>query len=299
MRTFGVEPHEVLHEDDIEFFWLKELVGMVVHELLLDGSVEAFTVGIHLRRLGVRVVVGEVELCELLREVLLELRAVVGEHVFERHREHHPTELEELLGSLRGMGSGAPCEAKPAVEVFKRHDVSPTPVDEALHGIEGHAVAGVGAKEALWLPQHPLPVDLLHSPEMTDLLGEDPESAQILDESAHGRGGWYGQSFPAAESLQEDLELLFPEVGVCHPESPDLLEDLQRPCTGTAVHGDPGPLIQSRALPMAFPELLLPEEKRPPFDLECIHRGQEAVLLPEDQDFKLPLRFGSEHTVPP
>ena len=51
--------------------------------------------------------------------------------------------------------------------------------------------------------------------------------------------------------------------------------------------------------PVLVSELLLPEEERPTAHMESIHGGCKTVLLPEDQNVELPLRFGSEHTVPP
>ena len=97
MGSLRVEPDQILHEDHIELLRFQELMGMEVHELFLNGPVEPFTVGIHLRRPRVGVVVRAMELLQTPCEVLLELTAVVREDVVERHGEDYLTESEELL----------------------------------------------------------------------------------------------------------------------------------------------------------------------------------------------------------
>lgn len=101
--SFDVEPDQVFHEDHIERLRLQQRRGMEVHELFLDRPVEPLAVGVHLRRSRIRMVMREVEFVELLREVLLEFTAVVGEDVLKRYREDHAAEGEEFLRSLRGV----------------------------------------------------------------------------------------------------------------------------------------------------------------------------------------------------
>jgi len=48
VRSLCVVPEEVLHQPDVELFWVKELVLMIVNILLLDGAVKAFGMGVHL-----------------------------------------------------------------------------------------------------------------------------------------------------------------------------------------------------------------------------------------------------------
>lgn len=100
MRPFRVEPDEVVHEHNVEFLRFQQEMCMVIHEFFLDGPVEPFHVRVHLRRLGVRVVMREMEFLELLRKVLLELRSVVREDVLEFHGEHHAAEAEEFFRGL-------------------------------------------------------------------------------------------------------------------------------------------------------------------------------------------------------
>ena len=70
---------------------------MVINEFLLNGPIEPFHVGVHLRRLRVGVVMHKVPSPEFFVELFLELRAVVGQH--ERHavRKYLPTEIKELF----------------------------------------------------------------------------------------------------------------------------------------------------------------------------------------------------------
>ncbi len=154
--------------------------------------------------------------------MFLELRAIVCEDMLEWHGEDHLTEAEELLRSLRCMRCRAPGEPKATVQILEGNDVSPAAVDEALHGIECDAVARVRGFEILGLPQDLLTIGPLHRPEMIELLREDPESTEIVDESADRGGGGNGQCIPATVSFQENLQLLLSEIGMCHPESLDL-----------------------------------------------------------------------------
>ena len=58
---------------------VEEHILMVIHELFLEGAIEAFGVGIHFRGTGIRPPMGDAVLVEALLEVPEELRAVVGE----------------------------------------------------------------------------------------------------------------------------------------------------------------------------------------------------------------------------
>lgn len=272
---------------------------MVVHELLLDCSVEPLAMGVHLWCLGVGVVMREMQCREPFREVLLELRSVVREDMLEGHGKDHAAEPEELFRSLRGVGGRAPREPEPAVEILEGDDVPPAAVDEAFHGIQSDAMTGVGGLEVLGLAQDLPSVDLLRSSEVIDLLREDPQSSHVSDEPPHRGSGGNGQIVPSTETCEEDLQLLLPKVRMFHAQPLDLLQDWERPCTDAAMHRGPGTFIQGGALPMTFPQLFLPEEQRPPLHLECIHRGLKTMLLPEDQNLVLSLGFVSKHTVPP
>ncbi len=42
-----IVPEEVLHQSDVELFWVKEFILVIVNILLLDGAIKAFGMGIH------------------------------------------------------------------------------------------------------------------------------------------------------------------------------------------------------------------------------------------------------------
>src|SRR3989338_2799491 len=162
-----------------------ERISQPVIALFLNGPVEPFTVGIHVRGPRVGVVVRAMELLQTPCEVLLELTAVVREDVCERHGEDYLTESEELLRSLRGMGGRTPGKAESTVEILEGDDVPSASMDEPLDGIESNAVARMGCLEVLWFTQDGATAHSLRLPAMRDLLGEDSQAAQIVDESAH------------------------------------------------------------------------------------------------------------------
>ena len=60
---------------------VEQQVFMIVHELFLEGAVEAFRVGVHFRGAGVRPPVRDAAFLQAVLEVAEERRAVVGEHV--------------------------------------------------------------------------------------------------------------------------------------------------------------------------------------------------------------------------
>ena len=62
--SLGVVPEKPLHEDDVELFWFKKLMGMVIHELFLERSIESLAVRIHLRHPGIRMIASKVQLLQ-------------------------------------------------------------------------------------------------------------------------------------------------------------------------------------------------------------------------------------------
>ena len=72
---------------------------VVVEEFFLHGAIEPLDVGVHLWRLRVRVPVSAVNGTESSIKVLLELGAVVSEHIGETVRKDRGHEVEELTSS--------------------------------------------------------------------------------------------------------------------------------------------------------------------------------------------------------
>ena len=48
VRSLCVVPEEVSHQADVELFWVKEFILVIVNILLLEGAIKAFGMGIHL-----------------------------------------------------------------------------------------------------------------------------------------------------------------------------------------------------------------------------------------------------------
>src|SRR3989338_4982888 len=104
VHTGAVVEDEVLHELAVEHINIKEQVLVEVYKLFLQGAVEPLHVCVHLWSTRVGVVVRQMQLQQSFRKVLLELRAVVGEHECKRKRKHllavpfdHPSLASNLL----------------------------------------------------------------------------------------------------------------------------------------------------------------------------------------------------------
>jgi len=100
VRPFPVVPEEMPEKLPVELSDIEKLSGMEVHELFLDGPVEPFIVGIHLRALRIRLPVGEVLPLDRRREVLLEFTPVVREDIGERHRKQLTNEVQEAVNII-------------------------------------------------------------------------------------------------------------------------------------------------------------------------------------------------------
>jgi len=79
--TFGVVERQVLGQLGVEGGGVtEEEIGVEIDELVLDRSVKALAVSVHLRCLRVRVVVGDTAIIEERVHVLLELAPIVSEY---------------------------------------------------------------------------------------------------------------------------------------------------------------------------------------------------------------------------
>lgn len=97
MRSFRVEPNQILHQDDIEFLGLEQKICMVIHELLLNGPIESLTMRIHLWGSWIGVVMLQMQFLQPYSEVFLELTAVVRQDMLEGNGEHHLAEAEKFF----------------------------------------------------------------------------------------------------------------------------------------------------------------------------------------------------------
>ena len=125
MRSLSVVPEQPLDEFAVENIRIQKFGLVVINKLLLDGAVEPLVVGVHLWGPGIGMPVGLVETSEFLVEVLHELAAIVGEHVFETMGEEQGDEIKELLCRERGMASRRPGEGEAGIDVREGNHISP------------------------------------------------------------------------------------------------------------------------------------------------------------------------------
>lgn len=137
MYAQGVVENEVVHELAVEIIGVFEEEGMEINEFLLDGAIEAFEVSVHLRSLGIGVVVNQVKTSQFFGKVFLELTPIIREHVEEVEGvwKRLKAQLKELLGSERRMGGRCPGKAKSRIDIFKGDHVSSAAVHKAFHGV--------------------------------------------------------------------------------------------------------------------------------------------------------------------
>jgi hypothetical protein len=100
MYPLGIEEGEVRGQFFIERGDIvKEEVGMEIDKLILNRPIEAFTVCIHLRSTGVRVVVGNTLLLEECAHMLFKLGTIVSEGSMHGVRKEVLYEEKELCCS--------------------------------------------------------------------------------------------------------------------------------------------------------------------------------------------------------
>ena len=153
MDPFCVVEQEPFHEGDVEAFEIEKESLMIVNEFFLNGAVEAFDVGVHLRGLGVGVVVDDLQFKEPLSKVFLELGAVVREYECHRIWKHLTPLLKEVFRGLGSVRSGAPGKGESGMDVFAGDDVGSETMREAFDGIERDDVAGMQGLDVLGLPE--------------------------------------------------------------------------------------------------------------------------------------------------
>ena len=182
----AVVEDKIVHELAVERVNVKQDAGMEIHELFLQGAVEPLAVRIHLGRLGVGMVVREVEVEQSFCKVLFELRAIVREHKDKRKRKNFLAQGKELRRGLGGVRGSGPGEASPGVNVFKRNEVAPCAIDEPLNSIERYHVPGILRLEILGLPEHSVAVGFNDSSLEGDFLWEHAQASHIGNQSSDG-----------------------------------------------------------------------------------------------------------------
>jgi len=213
--------------------------------------------------------------------VLHELGAVVGQDVLEREGEEEGGKVEEVLGRLARVAPCGPSQGEAGGQIGERNDVSPVPLDEALDGIQGDAMARVSSHELLWFSalfgsfsHHGLSVTV--QPHWAQ-----SKPSHIFDQIADGRGLRAGEPLLYAPGLEQIEDFFFPQVGVVLSQAFDLSEEERGPLSAAQ---DPGPLgswVQCFYVSMGSFKGSFPKEKGPAFCAKGIQGGLQPVLPPE------------------
>ena len=142
MRSFSVVPDEPRDQLAIELIGSDQQLLMVINELLLNGPVKTFDVGVHLGSSGIGMPVSFVQASDLLIEVLHKLRAVIGKNGLKRIGKNFSDETEEFSGSQRRMAVRGPGKSESRVVIGKCDHVSSDSIQKVLHRVESSTLAG-------------------------------------------------------------------------------------------------------------------------------------------------------------
>ena len=100
VHAFGVVPVTPACSTLIEGIEIEQqFSAMIVCIFVLHGAVESFTVSVLFGCARSSLVVREVQFCNCLRKMFLELGTIVGEHVLEREREYLSHDVKEFFSS--------------------------------------------------------------------------------------------------------------------------------------------------------------------------------------------------------
>ena len=132
MRSFSVVPDEPRDQLAIELIGSDQQLLMVINELLLNGPVKTFDVGVHLGSSGIGMPVSFVQASDLLIEVLHKLRAVIGKNALKRVRKNIGDDGKELSGSQRRMAVRGPGKSESRVVSGKCDNVTPNTIEKVL-----------------------------------------------------------------------------------------------------------------------------------------------------------------------
>ena len=142
MRSFSVVPDEPRDQLAIELIGSDQQLLMVINELLLNGPVKTFDVGVHLGSSGIGMPVRFVQASDLLIEVLHKLRPVSGKNGLKRVRKNIGEDGKELSGSQRRMAVRGPGKSESRVVICKCDHVTPNTIEKVLHRVESSTLAG-------------------------------------------------------------------------------------------------------------------------------------------------------------
>ncbi|GAB2566386.1 hypothetical protein GCM10027066_06910 [Dyella jejuensis] len=147
MRAFGVVPMEPGEESFVEGVDVGEQeILVVVDELLLDGAVESFAMGIHFRRARAGVPMRQVASDGGVVEVPGELAAVVGEDAAYGDGEHDLRTSQGQGGMGTGTGAEREGEAEAASQVDAGDEIPCQAVLAAFNGVSATQSPGLSGR---------------------------------------------------------------------------------------------------------------------------------------------------------
>lgn len=137
VHPLGIVENEIIHELPVEVVRILEQPGMVINKFLLDSAVEPFHVSVHLRCLGVSVIMRQVKPLQFLGKMFLKLGTVVRKNKKEiiGMRKCLLTQREELGSSQGGVTFGSPCKGESCIDILKGNYISPAAIYEPFHCI--------------------------------------------------------------------------------------------------------------------------------------------------------------------
>ncbi len=283
--AFGVIEEEPVSEFPVEVRQGVEEQGLVViHELFLEGAIEAFGVGVHFRRAGVCPPVRDAAFLQALLEVPQKLRAVVGEHEAWGGRQEMTQGIqgEGRLAARRGGGGKGDGEAGGGVD--EGEHVAAEAGLEAHHGIAGEHLEWPMPEALGWAgfagPGHGFgaPTSIQADRGVPHLVGRPG------DEAADGGDTGPGVVVLLTPGVEQDVEFGLAEVRVGRTQASNLREQCRGPNRLAATAGGAGAGGQSRGVPVGLGKRLLPAIERAPADAEGLTGRGLAVTGKELQN---------------
>lgn len=100
------------------------------------------------------------------------------------------------------------------MDVFKGDDVSAQAMHKSLYGIQRNQMPRILCFEILWLAQYLFALHGYNLPIMPHLLRIAAQSSAVLDDATDGGGGWQTEAVFRAKLREDDIDLVFPYVGM-------------------------------------------------------------------------------------
>ena len=202
---------------------------VVIDKLLLNGAVEALAVGVHLRGLGVGMIVDQMKPFEFCLEVFHKLTAVVGQDKRDGKRKDDEAHIKELFRGQRGMRGSTPRKTKPREDILERDDITSLALNVLLDRIQGHTVARILGLEIVRFSDDISACDDFDFSEVRNFLWMHPQATKVLDKTADGlRPGTDDPAF-FAETREKWMEFLFAKIGMRETLAFDFLNDVFMP----------------------------------------------------------------------